>query len=280
MFTLKAENEYGQVLSLTENENYTVTSVEGLDEAPATINSTKNGNEDGADFNSSTVNDRQIIITLTINYPAELNRINLYKYFKTSKSVKLYYTNGTRDVFIEGICQNVSIDLFAKKQIGQITIDCLKPFFNKKGQDTDLFSNVVPMVEFPLEIEDEREFSVIENTNIHIINEGDVETGCIINIHADFPSSNPVIYNLTTGEFFGLIVDLAEGDDIYINTKNREKDVYLMSNGVKTGLAGKIIPQSQWLKIIPGNNELTIQSDGTIESLVAQFTINQQYIGV
>ena len=117
MYTLIAQNKYGQQIELTHNEAYVIESIEGIDPPEAVINTTRNANADGSVFNSSYVDNRQIIITLAINGPAEVNRINLYKYFKTKYPVRLYYQNKTRDVYIDGYVKSIQIKFFNKKQI-------------------------------------------------------------------------------------------------------------------------------------------------------------------
>lgn len=426
MYTLIAENKYGQQLELTDNENYVITSIEGLDPPDATINTSKNANADGSVFNSSYVNDRQIIITMAINYPAEENRITLYQYFKTKMPITLYYENDTRDVYINGYVQNFTVDFFAKKQVAQITIQCPKPLFNDVNENSQTLSQVASLFEFPFEINATPsanlipypydygtrvyrgitftdngdgtittngtatayadyplqlrtdsvtpfylpsgtytisgcpagggtstyrilvgitvnnawqtiaadsgdgatfeydtsmgalgvviavyqgmtvnnvtfkpilnagstalpytpyvapgiEFSAIEESNILVVNSGDVETGAIITIHALGTVSNPIIYNVETSEYFGVNVEMAEGDDIIINTIQKEKEVIQISNGVTTNLIGSVKDGSTWLQLVPGSSEFTMTAEGQPDNIYATFTITNLYEGV
>ena len=102
MYELIAQNKYGEQLKMTNNPRYVITDVDGLYPPEGTINTTQVANTDGSVFNSSRINDRVITITMAINAPAEANRILLYRYFKTKYPVRLYYKNGTRDVYIDG----------------------------------------------------------------------------------------------------------------------------------------------------------------------------------
>ena len=154
MYTLIAQNKYGQQMELTHNDAYVIESIEGLDPPEAVINTTRNANADGSVFNSSYVDNRQIIITLAINGPAEANRINLYKYFKNKYPVRLYYQNNTRDVYIDGYCKNIQIEFFNKKQIAQITILCPEPFFNGASNEVIEFSSVESLFQFPFSVEE------------------------------------------------------------------------------------------------------------------------------
>ena len=154
MYTLIAQNKYGQQMELTHNEAYVIESIEGIDPPEAVINTTKNANADGSVYNSSYVNNRQIIITLAINGPAETNRIQLYKYFKSKYPVRLYYKNATRNVYIDGYVKKVQIEFFNKKQIAQITVFCPEPFFKASSDVITDFSSINPLFEFPFSVEE------------------------------------------------------------------------------------------------------------------------------
>lgn len=178
MYTLIAQNKYGQQMELTHNDAYVIESIEGLDPPEAVINTTRNANADGSVYNSSYVDNRTIIITLAINGPAENNRINLYKYFKNKYPVRLYYQNKTRDVYIDGYCKNIQIEFFNKKQIAQITIVCPEPFFNGSSNTVIDFSSVTAEFEFP--------FSVEESGNLLEVTATDTSTqGIDFTVNAD-----------------------------------------------------------------------------------------------
>ena len=282
MYTLIAENKYGQQLELTHNQAYSITEIDGIDPPDAVINTTRNANADGSVFNSSYVNNRTIIITLSINAPAELNRINLYKYFKAKFPVRLYYQNSTRNVYIDGYVQNVQIAFFNKKQTAQITVFCPQPLFNGVEESFQEFSNVKNLFEFPFYIEESGiEFSRIEpNTEQSIINNGEVDTGVVISIHAIGPVTTPKIYNVDTGESMILNVTMVDGDDIVINTIRGQKSILMTSGGTTTNIIGNLADGSTWFQLIPGDNLFTVTADGMPENMQVSFTIIDQYEGV
>lgn len=420
MYTFTVENKYGQQLELTHNPNYDITEIDGLDPPEAIINTTRNANADGSVFNSSYVTDRQIIITLAINSPAEANRINLYKYFKSKFPVTLYYQNATRNVYINGYVKNIEIAFFDKKQIAQITVFCPQPLFNGVDESLQEFSSIESLFEFPFEVAigtnlipypyynpsktangitwtinsdgtitangtatartdffmaynvvglfgygdyifsgcpdggsnstyklqlydatnrvtyndlgegviftiDENnessqfrilasifegvtvnniifkpiinagstaeeytpytapqiEFSAIEtNTEQSIVNNGDVDTGVIITIHANGTVDTPKIYNVDTNESMIINVTMAEGDDIVINTRKGQKSITLTSNGVTTNIIGSLADGSTWFQLVPTDNVFTIAADDFAENMQVSFTIIDQYEGV
>ena len=281
MFTLIAQNKYGQQLELTHNEAYTIKSIDGLDPPDAQINTTRNANDDGSVYNSSYVTNRVIVITIAINGPAEENRINLYKYFKSKAAVRLYYNNGIRNVYIDGYVQRMPIGFFDKKQIIQITIFCPKPFFNGTEDEIVDFSSVNALFEFPFSIEEPIPFSelVVEQEKT-IINNGDVETGMLIIMRARGNLTNPVIYNVETSEYFALDLSMIKGDEIQINTKKKEKSVIKISDGVVTNIIGNLRNGSTWFQLNPGDNLFTTSATTSPENLDTYCVITDQFEGV
>lgn len=428
MYTLIAQNKYGQQIELTHNEAYVIESIEGLDPPEAVINTTRNANADGSVFNSAYVDNRQIIITLAINGPAETNRIQLYKYFKNKYPIRLYYQNNTRNVYIDGYCKNIQIEFFNKKQIAQITIICPEPFFNGTEDEIINFSSVTAEFEFPFSVEEsanllkypydyttstkngitytdngdgtitangtataysdfalesridtDTPFTLPDGTYIisgcpegggtstyrilvgktvdgawstivgdggsgatfeydssmgnlgvviavyngttvdnvtfkpmiraasieddtymeygeppgeiefgeilieqekNISNSGDVETGVEIYLRARGPLSNPAIYNVDTNEYFKLTLSMVQGDEVYINTKKKQKTVQLTHNGETTNIIGQLVSGSTWFTLNPGDNLFTTTADTSPENLDAYCIITDQFEGV
>ena len=155
MYSLSVKNAIGETLTLSSNPNYTVYKIDGLAPPKATINSSINATEDGSVINSAKVESRNIVIYMTIEGDVEANRIALYKYFTPKRSVELFFRNGTRNVYIEGMVEVVECDLFANKQIAQISIICSKPYFKSVENLIVSFSEIITNFSFP--------FSIIES---------------------------------------------------------------------------------------------------------------------
>lgn len=281
MYTLIAQNKYGQQIELTHNEAYVIESIEGIDPPEAVINVVKNANADGSVFNSSYVNERQIIITLAINGPAEDNRINLYKYFKNKYPTRLYYKNGARDVYIDGYCKNIQISFFNLKQIAQIIIICPDPFFKNSDNELINFSSIDPLFEFPFEIEEPIAFSeILADVQKNIINKGDVDAGMKLVINITGSVTNPIIYNSETNQYFKLNASFISGDEIVIDTEFMKKSVTLTRNGAITSLVNVIQSGSTWMQLSPGDNLLTMSADSGSEYLFAYILVSDLYEGV
>lgn len=282
MYTLIAENKYGEQLEITNNPRYIITDIDGLYPPEGVINTTRVANMDGSVFNSSHINDRVITITMAINGPAEANRLLLYRYFKTKYPVRLYYKNGVRDVYIDGYVSKFSVEYFEKKQTAQIEISCPMALFRAAKESVTEFSNTENMFVFPFAIEAVgRPFSEVTlGEQKTIINGGDVETGVIIKLNALETVLNPKIYNVDTSDRMTLSVEMRAGDEITINTRKKEKSITLLRDGVQTNIVGKLDAGSTWFNLIPGDNVFTYEADEFPEHLQCIFIVNNQFEGV
>lgn len=282
MYTLIAENKYGEQLELTNNPRYTISEVDGLYPPDAIINTTKTANMDGSVFNSSYVNDRTITITLAINSPAEENRLLLYRYFKTKYPLRLYYKNDVRDVYIDGYVAKMTVAYFEKKQTAQIEITCPMSLFSAKEENITDFSSIENLFVFPFAIEvGGIPFSEVKSLEQKsIINSGDVETGVVIKLYALGTVLNPKIYNVDTSEHMIIEEEMQDGDEITINTRIKEKSIKLLRDGMESNIVGKLQQGSTWFKLTPGDNVFTYEADEFAENLQCTFTINGQFEGV
>lgn len=282
MYQCWIENEYGERLELTNNKNYTVYQIDGLNPPDAIINTTPVANFDGSRFNSSRTNERNIVIYLTIEGDCETNRINLYRYVRTKRYVKFYYKNSARDVYAEGYVENMQIAIFGMKQSVQISILCPQPFF--KAVDTSIvdFSTIVPLFVFPFAYEEAgAPFSELEiNAQKSIINNGDVINGVIIKIKAAGAALNPTIYNLTQNQYFKLNIEMAEGDELTINTNKSHKEITLLHDGEESNVINDMDIGSEWFQLLSGDNIFTYGADEFPQNLTCTFIHADEFEGV
>lgn len=263
MFELKVENMIGDTLTLTQRESeYQVIGIDGLNPPNAIINSSAIVGMDGSKFQSSKLAERNLVLTIKINGDVERNRLNLYRYFKAKRKHKIFYKNGTRDVFIEGYVETISNNLFVADQTMQISIVCHDPYFKSVDEIYSDISTVLASFVFPFAIENPIPFSILEkNRIVNIVNDGESDTGLVITITATGSVSNPKIYNNNTGEFFGFDIDLIEGDLVTINTNRGEKSIALTRNGVEQNIIANVSRDSTWLALEMGDNQFTYTTE-------------------
>ena len=262
MFTLIAENARGDKLQLTQNPAYGVIDVSGLNPAAATVNTSVIATSDGSIYNSSRVNSRNIVITIALIQEPEINRIALYKIFKTKQFCKLYYKNGLRDVFIEGYVESFECGLFSMSEQAQISIICPNPFF-KNVNSTISYITI--------------DSNVVEST---IINNGDIASGVEIQITASGEAINPKITNVDTHEYFELYFVMQSGDTINISTYNGEKSITLHRNGATQNIINSINRSSVWLQLDYGENNFVYSAGEGENNLEVTMTHTDLFEGV
>lgn len=282
MFRLFVENEKGDKLELTNSDKYDVIEIDGLNPPVANINLVEIANVDGAHFNSSRIQTRNVVLRLNIKPPIEANRINLYKYFRAKRYVKLSYKNDTRDVYTEGYVETFENNQFDMTQQPQISIICPNPFWKSTNETEVDFSSTSALFEFPFSIPvGGIEFSRINRVTTTYLNAGEVATGAIIKFHATANGiTNPVFYNLTTNKFFGLTFEMNEGDEIIINTLQGEKSVSLIRSGTKTNILSARQALSDWIVFEPGVNEISYDADHGQANLRVSVIAVQKFEGV
>lgn len=282
MYELSVENEFGEVLNLTNNPDYDVLSVDGLNPAPANINTTAISGVDGSRFNSARLGERNVVITLNINGEIEENRIELYRYFRVKHPIRIHYKNEHLDVFIDGYIETFENNFFGMLQQPQISILCPDPYW-KSTSDTDVaFDIVTDLFEFPFSIESTGiAFSELSSTPLTYFNAGNVATGAVITFTALADGVvNPTFYNRTNGTYFGLTTTMQSGDTITINTQQGSKGVWLLRSGVKTSIINDRSAGSVWLVFEPGLNEISYGADEGAGSLRVALQTVQKFEGV
>lgn len=283
MFTLKIENAKGEVLDLSSNSNYAVVGISGLNPPTATMSTASITTTDGSILNNSRIEARNIVFNIILDGNVESSRINLYKYFRVKQKCKIYYKNGTRDVYIEGYVETFEDDFFAQRQEVQISVMCYQPFFKAAHDLVVDLSVILAAFEFPFAINSEgKEFSVIDRTYECVLtNEGEIDSGLIIELKAIGSVINPRIYNAETREFFGLNYTMIAGDLITINTNPGDKSVTLTRDGVDSNIINYLIENSTWLKAYSGDNVYTYMCDEDSEDFLnIKFIHAHQYLGV
>ena len=284
MFDLTLENEKGKQIKLTNSKDYAISEIDGLNPPSASIVTSETSLFDGAKFVSSKTETRQLDIAIAIQRNAEENRIALYDVVRIKQYIKVLYKNGKRNVFIEGYVSDFSIDYFAQTQEATISILCPEPYFKDAEEIIAGVNLIITKFTFPFAIESTKKVTLGEYEEVleaNVVNDGDVQSGMVIEIHANGEVKNPVIYNRETTEFFGLDIELEQGDSVYINTTVGQKSVQLFRDAEYTNIFNYIKQRSTWLQLPQGDNIFTYEADeDTTSNMDVTFTYRHLYQGV
>ena len=256
MFRVKVENEVGDILNISEDRNYLITNIEGTSPPSSTIIRAGVAGQDGSRYNSSTVNERNLVMYIRFMSEVEKSRIKLYKYLRTGKYVKFYFSNGTRDVFIEGYIEDMPVNNFSQAETMQVVILCNKPYFNAIDEVLDMMNNVKPLLRFPYATYGNGQpLSVYEKAvEINVINSGDVDSGFELILTARGEVVNPKIINGNTLEFLGVNFTMEAGDKIIFNTSRGSRSVTLIRDNEQINIFNYLMQNKTWLQLKVGDN--------------------------
>jgi hypothetical protein len=285
MYSLKIENTNGEIFELTHDfSDYYVTKVEGLTPPATTINTAKAGIIDGTFFNSASVEERNIVISLTINGDIEANRQKLYRIFPRKTACTVYFKNANRDVKIKGYVETIECDPFVMREKAQISIICPRPYFEDLATIYAELAATLAMFEFPFAIEEDNPIPFSEATDYpiaEIMNEGDAEAGCIISVEVNDTIQGIKIINTSTQQFFYLDSAFVDHDKITISTISGQMGVTRERGGTKTNILNYVGANSTWLRLAPGVNYFTYTiDDGDTEDVEITFEATTLYGGV
>lgn len=319
MYNFTLENELGNRLTFNElGGAYTIEEIQGLGPAPATINTSELALLDGAQFNSSKLQMRTLSIAFAIERDAAQSRIAAFKVVRPKHKVRAYYKSETRDVYIDGYVESVNVTYFEMKQVCTVVVLCTQPYWRVAQAVIDEISSVAALFHFPfastgpvqsatplltedsqiLLTENEYEFVTDDVTthdepkelvfgnidplvSIDIPNNGDAETGIIIQMQAYGPVSNPKVYDFETGAYIGVNFNMQSGDLITINTQTGEKSVTLLRDGVTTNIFNSLMQGITWLQLPFGGGVYAHQvASGEPGTLVISIKHYDLYEGV
>lgn len=267
MYQAKIENSSGNIMTLTGVEpTYQIISITGLNPPSAQINTTTIVGLDGAVFNSSKLQTRNLVLTVKINGNVEQNRLLLYSYFKTKDWCKFYYTNESLDVSIEGYVESVECDLFSNSEMAQISILCPYPYFKSLSEILTDSSKSIPQFYFPFSInigEPVVISTLDESSGIAVYNSSESETGVTVQINILDACSSIEIKNITTGDDFEINFSFLANDTVIINTNKGQKSIKLIRSGVISNIFSAIQQGSVFFQLAPGVNNFEYLVDNS-----------------
>ena len=266
-----------------------ILNIDGLDPPKANINSTDIVGFDGTRVNSIKAESRNIVLSLLLLDPIQDNKEKIYNIFRVKSNIHLEFITDSRDVFIDGYVESVSMPQFTSQMSVQISIVCNNPWFYTEDQETLLYG-IEGGFEFPFSIENPMSFSELINVEERsILYSGSEETGCIVKLHFIGEISATLdIFNNTSGDLISLSDTKIElitgnpiqnGDDITINCYRGRKSIILTRNGVDWNIINAMRIDSKWLRIIPGDNICGFNNN-TPENIQMSVLHNMLYGGI
>lgn len=278
------------------NNGLLITEIEGLGPTGADVIFTKLVSIDGSLYNSSRINERNIVINARFTWANTIEeaRIASYKLFPLKKILRFEIETDTRRAFTYGYVEKNEPNIFSSECDMQVSVMCESPFFqDANGETEEMFSNVVPCFEFVYENEGldfNTEMSYYEpRHNSMVIYHGETDIGFSLVLHAIGPVTNPAIYFLATGASIAIDSEklktltgkyFDEGDDIIITSLPGRKTVYLLRDGTLTNILNIMDKDLKWPTLSPGPNYFSYIADYGEEYLRCYVRYQALYEGV
>ena len=287
LFDAYLQNSNGDVLTLTGREDkWKITSITGLNPPQAQVNTATVAGMDGALFNSSKLNTRNIVITLYLVGDIEANRQEVYFYARTKERCTFYFANNNRDVYIDGYIDNVECNLFNNGQMMQISIICPYPYFKALSEIVDNISKMQAAFTFPFSInyDDPVIFSFFDESYVGtIINDSDSECGLIIEMMFNAAVSSIMISNAEIDDEYMVLTYAFQDDDVVrVNTTKGEKSITLTRDGETINIFSALEKGSTFFQLKQGVNYFTFSTDsGSNDTdVIVKLIHNTVYRGV
>lgn len=286
MFSLKLENESANIVDINDNVNYVVLSVSGLNPPPASIFTAKSPNRKGVKYNGSTLNERNIVITIKILGDIEANRNALYAWVDTEQYCKVHYKNGLKNVYCEGHVQDCEIDLFTDNEVVDLAIICENPYWKELQEISADISDVLKQFTFPFAIDSAGvPFSTLRDSNTtNIVNVG-AETGIRITIRCKGAVKNLVIFDAKGATeqagAFRINATLQAEETVVIDTEASPKTCKLYKpDGSVENILKYVGANPTWFTLKKGINSFGFFADDGTKNAEITIGYTNKFLGV
>lgn len=283
MFELRLENENGEIVNINDNVNYIVTNISGLTPPSASLFTAKSPNRKGAKHNGSTLNERQVVITIKILGDIETNRNALYPWIDTEQYCKIYYRNNSKNVYCEGYVEDCPIDVFVENEVINLAIVCGNPYWHDLEEIITEISKIIKHFTIPFAISNKGEpFSTIrENTEAVVFN-GGANTGAKFYIYTTGVVKNLLLYDSAdVSKQFLLRYTIPANWTIVIDTEGSPKTCKAFKpDGTTQNMMPFVGANPTWFELKKGYNKFGYTADVGMSnaSIIIRFT--NKYLGV
>lgn len=283
MFELKLENESANVVNINDGVNYLVLACSGLTPPSASIFTGKSPNRKGVKYNGSTLDERNIVLSIKLLGDVEKNRNALYDWIDTEQYCKVYYQNETKNVYCEGHIQDCDADFFTDNEIVSVAILCENPYWHELQTISAEISAVLKQFTFPFAIDSAGvPFSTMrENNTTTIVNSG-AETGVKITLVCNKDIANFALFDANdTTKRFAINMILAEGWVVTIDTEGSPKKCYATKpDGTTVNLLKYIGNNPTWFTLKRGYNVFGFIADSGLLDVDVYVGYENRYLGV
>uniref|UniRef100_UPI000772D76E phage tail family protein n=1 Tax=Clostridium botulinum TaxID=1491 RepID=UPI000772D76E len=267
------ENEKGQQIEFSIWSPFFLQNIDGISGLKNIIYSSKGMRQDGSTNTGNTLDDRNIVIQGAIIDNKEINREKLLSIINPKLQAKLIYTDGNIKKYVE--CKVETAPVIPKENNSkfQMSFLCNNPYWKDYIDSKVNIALWKGDFHFPLVIPvnkgitmGHREPSLIVN----VLNNGQIETGMIIEFFARGTLKNPSLFNVNTREFIKINKGMVAGEKFIINTNYSKKKILQKLNGVTTDILNYLDivgGGDTFLQLDVGDNLFRYNADSNLDNL-------------
>ncbi len=282
--SIKCTNEDGYSITFEYSfEPFFLESCEGIYKISNNVKYSQNTVIDGATYQGSVMDMRNIVINAQMCEDYKYNRSILYTCFKPKSQGTLIYTEDSEKYEIEYYVDSIDIEEEGVVRDISISLLCPEPVFKDPSYTVVLMSSWDGDFEFTHEFTEEGD-NIGHRTQEQIKDISNCSTveniGFIAVLEATGNVVNPEIKNMTTGESIKLNITLSTGDKVEIITETGNKNVYLTRDSNTSSINGYIDEDSTFFQLETGDNTIWYGADSGTEYIDITIKYRQSYMGV
>lgn len=283
MFELRIENSNANIVDLNDGERYEVLSVSGLTPPSASLFTSKSPNRKGLKHNGSTLNERVVVIQVKLLGNVEESRNALYMWTEPEQYAKIYYQNGTKNVYCEGYVEACDADMFSDNEVMNVEILCGDPYLKDIQEMIVEITNNVKQFVFPFAIDSAGvPFSTLKDNNITSVVNAGAETGMQFAIRCTEPITSIVIFDAdNTARQFKIEYSFPIDWQIIINTEGSPKTCKAIKpDGTVVNILRYVKGNPTWFTLKKGNNRFGYIANDGAAAVEMSIGFTNKYMGV
>lgn len=269
----------GDTLHLVGNPLFTITNIDGLTAATASISSNTIYGVDGDTVTNIQGQPRTIVIDLRVKDGVSVDdaKKEILRVVKYKTNCTLFWSQSDWTRQISGFVESIEMPRFSNAVAMQISLHCPVGYWMDTEYTVQSISSFVDLHKFSLAFPEAGvPFGRYRNDQTRtVVNGGDVAVGIVCDIIAHGGGvTNPKIYDKNR-DFFGVDVAMDAGDVLSFSTVRGAKTVSLNGENV----IGKLAVGSRWIVLDTGANEFSLSVEsGNLADAYYSIRYRQLYI--
>ena len=271
-------------ITFAHTRPYWLTQLDGIGEASYDVTSEKAAGQDGEVYMGSTANKRAITIKATVILPDgkthDQIREEFFAFFVPRETGTLYIYEGETSRKIDYKTESCEFDMDGIDRDVEISLICPDPVFRSITDTQTEISNVVGLIEWPIELPPEFEVAIrYEGKMANISNPTSVDWGLTVTFTADGEVVNPKLTEVNSQKSFRLLTSMHAGDVIVVTTGAGNKRIKLIRDGQESNINHLWEFGGTWLQVEPGENSYTYTADSGEDAVAVTLSATPLYWG-